>query len=353
MKNPCLKILLILSLPLVLTFAACNNDNYSTTPGPTNKGAYILCESIPPAAGDYSLINLETDSVSNNLFQNSNPGMTLGVRPEGLLMYQNLELYIVTQGSPGTNGKMYHLYAQSTRILDTVTFGSNPYNFTIVLGKIYCTNISSDFVTKLDLNLNIITNSIQVGPNPADITFGHYFVYVAKSANTTENSLAIIDAYHSDQVTKAFFNAPPVSAAANYDNVFISGFTDKKIYRMDTLVSNKVIDTLYINTSYDAVGQIAAGDLRTMYFVLMSGSDGKAIYKFDILTKTVSPVITEDPSLINIYGFGYEPETRTLFILDSKDGSQNGQVRKYDDSGQLIKIYDIGGKFPRRIAFRY
>jgi hypothetical protein len=328
-------ILIIICFSIDIYFSSCNNTSVDNTII-TKKGAFVLYEqSQSSGPGDYSYVNLETDTVTDNIYSSSNSGSSLGISPDGIFMYLNLELFVLTQGNPGGMGKIYRINAQSNNPVNSLTFGSNPYSFAHVMGRLYCTNISGDYVTKLDLDFNIRNGSINVGPNPSEIVAAHNFIYVSKARYTTENSLAVID-YNNDVVTKAFFNAPPVSAASNIDRVFVTTYTDKKIYRMDSLVSNNISD-----------------NLNTMYFVALNGNNGKAVYKMDIISKTVSPFITGEASLIDIYGLGYEPEKQIIFIMDSKDGTQNGQVRKYDNTGVLLKTYDIGGKFPRRIALRY
>jgi hypothetical protein len=264
-------------------------------------------------------------------------------------------LYVTSQGSFGGRGRMFKIRTSDNKLQDTVSFGANPYDFDLSQGFFWVTNIGGSTVTKIDGNLNIINASISVGPNPTKIIPAMNYMYVAKAGYTSENSLAIINVFN-DNVTKVFFNAPPVSVAYNTGGVYVSAYTNKMIYKVDTLVFNNVIDSISMTSiSNDAVGEIIAGNYRTLYAVGLDtsyfGDVGRVVYKVDILDKSVSPVIN-DQSITNLYGISYDYINSQIVIADSKSGASPGQVRVYGADGSLRKTYQLTGYFPRKFAFK-
>jgi hypothetical protein len=322
---------------------------------------FVLYEGLfnQPSTYDYGFINPLNDSVKANLFQNSNSGANLPPFPDGMMIINNTDLFITCQGNFGGQGRMYRLDASTNKVMDTVTFGSNPFNFTYFQNNFYVANIGGSNVTKLNYNLDIV-NTYSVGPNPKDAIPVLDRIYISKASYTNENSVGIIDII-SNQVSKVYFPAHPVSVANNTGGIYISTYGWKKLYILDSLVATDIIDSISVNIPYMAIGDIIPGDGRTLYIVgisdtVFSSYIGKGLYKFDLLTRTFDPLF----STINmngsddIYGVAYEQTNKYLYIGNSKGFMGNGTVEVYNAStGALIKTYDIVGVAPKRFAFKY
>ena len=341
---------------LAVLVSGCARDEITNTPVSSTSGILVLYEGgFTPGSGDYAFINTSTDSVYNDVFKNSNNNAGLGLYPDGMFLYGQY-LYVSSQGSYGGPGRMFKISSSDNKLLDTVSFGVNPYDFELSQGDFWVTNIGGSTVTRIDGNLNIVNPSIEVGPGPAKIIPAMGYMYVAKSSYTSENSVAVINVFN-NSVTKTFFNAPPVSAAYNTGGVYVSTFTNKKIYLLDTLAINTVTDSISLaSISNDAAGEVIAGDYRTLYVVGLDtslfGNVGKAVYKIDIFTGAVTTFIN-DPSIIDIYGIAFDAVNFQVVIADSRSGGEPGQVRVYGDNGSLRKTYTLSGYFPRKIVFKY
>jgi outer membrane protein assembly factor BamB len=199
--------------------------------------------------------------------------------------------------------------------------------------------------------------SFNVGQNPADIIQEEGFLYVSKKSYTSENLLAVINSI-TGNVQKVFFNTPPVSAASN-GLVYVSTYSGKKIFLVDTTSTAGKIDSIDMNIPEPAIGDIIAGDSRTIYVLgvsdtMFSANVGRTVYKIDIINKTVNtqPIITAEPDG-DIYGISYDYVNDRIYIMDSKNGLQNGQVRVYNKDGGLLKTFNIGGKYPKRAIVKY
>jgi hypothetical protein len=355
------KLYLVLAILFLigLIYIGCSRDSIVNTQVVTAQGVFVLYEgSFSAGSGDYSFIDLSNDNVTSNVFQNSNSGAVLPLFPDGLNLFVNKNLYIVCQGNYGGHGKMFKIDGTTNKLLDTSAgFGTNPYDLAYAYNNnnsFYITNISGSTVTQIDTALNVTTPSIEVGPNPSDLIFAQTNMYVAKTSYTTENSLAIINTL-SNNVTKAYFAAPPVSVANNTGGIYVSTYTKKTLYVLDSIFITQIDDSVVIPSNYAAIGDVIAGDPRSLFVVgldVVSMVDvGKEVWKYDIFNKTTTRIIPNQSGQ-SIYGISYEPYSKLIYIADSKGGVSNGEVRVYDTDGTLKKTYEIGGKYPRRFAFK-
>jgi hypothetical protein len=347
----------VLAVIFTVLFYGCSRDDILTNPVKSTQGIFVLYEGGSTAgSGDYSFINVANDSVFNDVYQNSNQNSNLGLFPDGLAL-SGTNLFVTSQGSYGGPGKIFKINSADNKLVSSAVIGTNPYDFVVTSAGIFVTNTSSDYVTKLDLNLGNPT-SIPVGSSPSKIIFAHDNVFVAKQSYTMENSLAIINP-SSLQVNKVFFSSPPVSVESNMGGIYVSTFTSKKLYVLDTNSLTTVIDSVVFSApqfTNSAIGEVVAGDASTLYVVGLDTSafysTGKAVYKVNIPNKSVS-VFINDPAINDIYGIAYDAVNGRVVIADSRFGVENGQVRVYNNDGSIRNNYTIGGKFPRKIAFKY
>jgi hypothetical protein len=269
------------------------------------------------------------------------------------------KLFVVCQGNFGLPGTIYKIDASNNQLISSKTFGTNPYSIASEFsGNLFVTNSAGDYVTELDVNLNIIVDSIRVGNNPSEIVQYANFLYVAKQSYTTENSLAMINLINY-QVSKFFFNTPPVCVETAENRVYISTYSGKKIYSIIQQF-NTIGDSLDMNISEPAIGTIVSMDSHTLFVLGVADTSfasnvGKRVYKVDTQTKVIDPSFniictgTDD-----IYGITYDNLSQKLYVANSKSGSSNGEVKVYDINGNLLNTYsDIGGKFPKRMAVKY
>ena len=343
----------VLSLSVLLF--GCSRDEITNSPVSTTQGILVLYEGgLTPGSGDYAFINTNTDTVYNDVYRNSNNNANLGLFPDGMYLYGQY-LYVTSQGNFGGQGKMFKISSADNKLISSVSFGANPYDMELSQGDFWVTNIGGSTVTRIDGNLNIVNASIQVGSNPTKIVNSLNHLYVAKASYTTEYSVAVINKFD-NSVTKVLFNSAPVSVASTYKGVYVSAYTDKKLYLIDTLQFNVVIDSISCaSVQNDAVGEVTAGDNNILYVVgtdtALFGNTGKTVYKVDIVTNNVTELIN-DAQITDIYGISYNPAKGQIVIADSRSGSHPGQVRVYDKNGSLVRLYQLTGYFPRKFAFK-
>lgn len=349
----------LLFIFLFLLISGCTRDENLNNIIFTAKGVFVLYEgSFNLGSGDYSYIDLSNNTVANNVYQSSNNNANLGLIPDGMIITGNQNLYITSQGNYGGQGTIFKINASNNQLMSSLNFGRNPYSMTYNSNYIYVTNVGSSFVSKIDFNLSMIRDSIQVGPAPTEIIYALSNFYVSKASYTSENSLAVINEF-TDQVTKIYFNAPPVSVANATGGIYVSTYTNKKLYILDSTLS-QINDSISMPSSFqrDAIGEIITGGSRYLYVVALDIENfadvGKEIWVVDLIasTPTVSLLIPYVSGQV-IYGISYEPYSGSIYIADSRGGSSNGYVYVYNTSGQQQNSFNIGGQFPRRFAFKY
>lgn len=350
-----LQVIFLFTIIIILIYAGCSQDSSVNSGTVTTKGVYVLCEGVNSlGSGDYSFIDLSNGNVSNNEFKNNNPGLLFPLYPNGFYMYGNKYLYITCQGISAGKGRMFKVDGETNKLLDSSSlFGSNPYDFTFALtnSTFYISNLSGSSVTQIDPNnLSIKADSIPVGPNPTELLFALYYIFVAKSSSTLENSLAIINTY-SNSVAKIYLNFPPVSVANNLGGIYVSGYTKKKLYVLDSEFTH-IVDSIQIHTTMSAIGDLVAGDARTLFVVGLAGGVGLEVRKYNIAKKTDTLIIPYQSGR-SIYGIAYEHIQQFIYVTDAKSGSLISEVRAYDTDGNSKKTYEISGFYPKRFAFIY
>lgn len=352
-----------MSVLLIIFFTSCQREEIVNFPVVSTSGVFVLHEGLfaNPSSYDYAFIDIQNNTIYTNVFQNSNNGQNLNAFPDGMQLYLNQILYATAQGDYQSQGTIYKINASNNQLETSVNFGMNPYSLVIDLTtkRIFVSNLTGSSVTQLDLNLNILTDGIQVGDSPTELISALQRIYVAKASYASEYSLAILDIYSPTQVSKVFFDAPPISAANNTGGVYVSTYTNKKLYVLDSLAATQIddsIDLVTLGFTDEGCGDVLAGDSRTIFVVgidtSLYGYVGKNVYKYDLVTLTLTKIIS-DEEISDIYAIAYEPNDRYIYIGDPNGGLNPAEVRVYNTSGTLVRVYPTGGYYPARFAFKY
>jgi hypothetical protein len=351
-------VLLLVLVPIIY-FSGCSDEDNPIIPVTTASGIFVLYEGdfSDPTSYDYGFIDIASGNVTPKVFRSVN-GISLNKVPDGMLLHGN-ELYITAQGNFSGPGSIYRINSTTNQLIASdSSLGKNPYSLVIYNSRIYVSSIAGDFISVLNLDLSPVNDSLGVGPNPADLIAAMDNVYISKASYTLENSLAIVHTI-TNTVSKVFFSKPPVSVANNIGGVYVSTYSHKKLYIIDSLSSN-VGDSIDINISEPAIGTIIAGSPRTLYILgvedtTFSQNTGKKVYKLDLITRQLDPNFNiAFTGIDDAYGISYDPLEERIYITNSKSGQANGELRIYDKNGGLIRTYsDVGGKFPKRTAIKY
>lgn len=311
-------------------------------------GTYILYEN---SAGqtDYAFYDASSNTVTDNVFSNSNSGRKMGITAGDMKLNNNRDLYISTLGTQGSEGELYRISVDNNAATDSISFGRNPYGFVINNNRLVISNLGSSFASVLDLDFNFINDSIEVGPQPVGVLYGFGKYVITRSGASPENSLALIDE-SSNFVQKLFYPSNPVSALYNVNGIFVSSSSSRKIYRIDSK-NFETVDSFSVPTSQLTIGQIV---FKTQSkFLIVAGS--REIWEAETVNNTLQfRLLYEGNVGVNILNIAYESTGNLVFIAEGYDMISNGAFYIIDaETGLTKSTHQLGGRRPVRFAFKY
>lgn len=309
---------------------------------------YVLSEGgFSEGTSQLSMLNMQDSLFTQSIL---NPG-NIGLYPDGIFLF-NKNIYITEQGNFGGSGKIYKLDSVGTVIASTEV-GTNPYSLTITNNKVYITSGPASNVSVLDINNFSFINDITVGVYPQEITSNENYVFVANNSlwgGDSDSTVSVIDVKTDSVVSTITVKLNPSSLAITADNHLLVGCPGDEntgiIYKIELDTFTKIDSFLIPGYGF---GKGMTVDERTNSIYFKSSSND--IIKIDMQTKNTSRVVNPVDAVF-IYGYGYEPNSQTHYLLDAKDFSSNGSLLIYNMEGTLIKTYETGIA-PRRVAFDY
>lgn len=338
----------------ILTFAlllfGCND---STGPTVTNSGgnalagAYILYYS-PSTSTDYAYYDAVKDSVTDFVFTSNNPGVKLNVNPGEMKLNSDRKLYVTTRGIPGHNGTIYKIDPLSNTIEDSLRYGTSPHGFAINNNRIVAGNSGSTNVTVLDLDFNIIKDTIEVGSNPANVLYGFNKYIVTRNTLNNEPSAAFVDEINYG-VTKLFYPAVPVSAIYNVNGIFVLTNNNTNIYRIDP-ESILTIDSFTVPTIFSSLSKLVFKTQNSFYAV----AGGKEIWLASANSGTIGFTnIYPATGDVSIGTIAYEPNANELYF--TSESNPPGAILFVLDgnNGTVKRFKSLTGNNIQSIVFRY
>jgi len=338
----------------ILTFAlilfGCNDSsgpNVNNSGGNPLAGAYILYYS-PATSTDYAYYDAVKDSVTDFVFTSNNPGVKLNVNPGEMKLNSDKKLYITALGIPGNNGTIYKIDPLNNTIEDSLRFGNSPDGFAINNNRIVVGNSGSTNVTVLDLDFNLIKDTVEVGSNPANVLYGYNKYIVTRMTLNNEPSAAFIDEINFG-VTKLFYPAVPVSAIYNVNGIFISTNNNKNIYRIDP-GSLTTTDSFPLPTMFAGISELIFKTQNSFYAI----ADNREVW----LAKAESGTLTftrimEAVSDLFIRTAAFESTANELYLTSESFTGGNTLYIINGESGAVKRIKSFAGANTKSIIFRY
>jgi len=330
------KNLLLLISFFILTISNCYSQNTK---------AYILSEGNgAPGSGKLSSY---TYSGNNFTLSITNPG-NLGLYPDGIAKY-NSNLFICEQGGFGGQGKIYRMDSTGV-ILNTQTFGTNPYALAVANNKIYAANGPASKVTVLNTSTLNIIKEIPVGVYPQEILGFQNKVFVCNTSvfgGAHDSSVSVINALTDSVVARIYFATEPTSLAISNDGKLLvgcSGF-DGKICKVDP-VTYQILDTYTLADGFDKDLSVDKNS-NNIFYVNYENN----IAQLNLSTRQVSVIIANStPASSYFYGYNFDYTSNKHFVLDAKSFVVSGSLNIYGASGNLEQTFTTGIA-PRRVIF--
>lgn len=342
--------LIISILTFALIFFGCNDSNGPTitnSGGNSLTGAYILYYS-PATSTDYAYYDAVKDSVTDFVFSSNNPGVKLNVNPGEMKLNSDRKLYVTTRGIPGDNGTIYKIDPLSNSIEDSLRYGSAPYGFAINNNRVVVGNSGSTNVTVLDLDFNIIKDTVEVGSNPANVLYGFNKYIVTRNTLNNERSAAFVDEINYG-VTKLFYPYVPVQAIYNVNGIFISTNLNKIVYRVDPETIT-TLDSFSVPTIFSSLDKLVF-KTQNSFFVI---AGMKEVWLATANSGTISFTnIFAASSDVNITAIAFEANANELYFT-SETNPPGAILYVLDGNNGTVKRFkSLAGNNIQSIVFRY
>ena len=334
----------------VFIFSSCKDNGTGPIVTPTAlHGVYISYENAHVGGSDYCFIDLDKDTVFNNVYENTNGSAFIDGPGKIALIGQNL--YMVCAGAPSQGGRIYEVNTSNNHLIKSQAFGNGPRSFEINNGNIFVSSAGGAYATLFDLNLTILNDFISVGFSPGKVSyaFGHYFV--CRNTEASFKDLAVVNE-SSLLATMAPFNFLPMAVVNNSKGYYLSGSNHKTVYRLDSVTYN-LIDSIVLPTSGDTTREmVKEGDLKMLVSV-----DSTEVWEINLASNppTSRLLIPFPGGRFRITTIGYEALTGRIYLLDNDGGPPYfGIVRVYDPAtGTQLKFYTTIGRNPNSLAFKF
>lgn len=339
--------------PLLLVFLGSCISNPIEEFGPVpllTQGVYVLNEGNP-GRGNSSLTLYIPDSnkVYPDIFSAVNV-RSLGDAGSDMVI-SGSQAFILMRGT----NKIEVIRTTDNRAIQGIALrpGGSPYCMAIVGSKGYVTNLSSSFVTVIDINtFNILRDSINVGANSQGIAAIGGKVYVCNSGFGDGRTVTVIESAIDRVLRTVQVGDGPSFAKITSDGrvwVVCSGSYTKetpgKIFVIEP-ATDAIIDSISIPTK-EHLGKISVSADGFAYVV---GKNN--VLKFNTrINQLLTAGFVVGGLGSNLYSVAVDDYNGDIYVADAKDSFQNGEVKIYGSDGVLKGRFDTG-ILPGAIVFK-
>jgi YVTN family beta-propeller protein len=308
--------------------------------------AYILSEGgFSAGSSKLSLYNIPSNDFTQNIFSPGN----IGLYPDGMIFHEN-HLYVLEQGGFGGEGKIYKLDSNGT-VINSRSFGTNPYSLVIANGKIYTTNGPAGTVIVLNLNDFSTVKTVNVGVYPQEIIAHGNKVFVCNTSEfggDSDSTVSVINTATDSVIATITVTKDPSSLAITNDGKILIGCpgSQSKIYAVDPVTHQK-IDSFAVENGF---GKDIAVDRNSdnIYYI----SYANAIARLNLVSRVVTQIIENpNPAAVYFYGYNFDYTNNKHLVADAKSFVVNGALNIYNLAGTLEHTYATGIA-PRRIVLK-
>lgn len=284
----------------------------------------------------------DQDSITPDAFFAAN-ARTLGNLGNGLKADGN-RIYVVLNGAASLEAMEYPGLASIGR---ATGFGSPRQALVLQNGDIALSDWGRNRVYRVSKSSLTVVDSVDVATGPEALLANQNELWVSCSGGYgIDSTVAIIDESTFELIATVPVGINPTSMVRMGNSVYVlcSGYTDYSGAGGDRAASLVRIDatTRAVTANYPGVGiSDRPTKLQTDGQILYWIRDG---YTGDVMR--MDPTALDYPALPWIgggaYGLYVDPATRDIYVLDAKDFQQNGEVRRYSFTGQLISSAEAG-----------
>ena len=357
MKKSSFLIRLMLGVISIMTIA-CDDDDKGPK-GEYEKGVFVVNEgNFLDADGTISHINTTSGVITQDIFGLSNDEKALGDVVQSMTIDKDLAFVVVNNSN-----KMEVVNVNTFESVYTLSGLSMPRYFITYKGKGYLTEWVSfadpGHVAIVDLESQEVIESITTDYGAENIIEHEGELYVS---NSSTNTVSVIDPEEKEVIKTIEVGNGPGAFVIDAENqlwVICGGgrdeewnpLNDGKLVRLnptksDDPVSNSVTKTIELNTNVMAKAVINKAGNQIFF------AKGNSVYAVSITSaEGPSEALIEEAAVTSFYGIGIDPETDMLYLADSKAFVGNGEVYRYNTSGNAVDHF-TAGRGPNGFVFR-
>lgn len=323
----------------ILTFFSCKKTETEkpTTDGfsAPSSGLYIANEGqFMNGNGSITFYNGTLSSTVQDVFATVN-GVALGDVCQSMKKIAD-KIYIVVNNS----AKIEVVTASTMKRVATISGLMSPrYIFPISLSKAYVSDLYANKLSVINLNLNTVTNTIDLNGSTEEMILYNGKVYVTNlntpylyvinpTTDQLEDSILIGIGGNSIQIDSN--NKLWVLCGGDYVTS-----TPASLHKVDPATGTAELSLIFPAFDYPTRLKInETGD--ELYFLDVN------VYKMAIIDNNLPSTIFIDANGRSLYGLAYDKRGHFVYVTDAIDYQQDGRAYKYDLSGNEISNFPTG-----------
>lgn len=324
----------------------------------------VGCKEDPPAPGTSDVQKLENGMLvlCEGLFQHNNSSVSWVELPGGNSIGNFFETK-TTRGLGDTGNdmaqygsKIYIVVNVSSTIevmrasdflpvkqIEMMDGGQpkQPRSMAFANGNVYVSCFDG-YVDVIDTATLTVTERIAVGANPEGVAIANNKLYVANSGGlnfpNVDTTVSVINLASHTELTKVTVGPNPGGVLANdAGDVFVIargdyGAVPSRLRKIDS-GTDQVVNNTY---TFDISGMAPMNSTDMIVY------DATGIRRFNFQADAIDFTYPLNMSEIHtLYGVVYHPSEQNLYVLDAMGYTNQGFVRKFSTSGNLISSYQV------------
>jgi len=318
---------------LAFTCLSCSNDDDLTPIAPRGdyeNGLLITHEGqFTGGFGTVSYVSNDFSTVENNIFSNAN-GRTLGTVAQSMTFNGDLAYIVIN-----VSNQIEVVNRYTFESVATIAIGlSNPRYMAINNGKGYVTNwgdglvADDDFIAIIDLENNLVENSVSVGEGPERIiSHDDQIIFSLKGGFNYNNKIGVLDISNNTVETITTNDVPDELVIDDTDNLIVL-CEGKPAWTEDETLASFVRIDLSNNTIVSSL-DFEFG----LHPNLMDYDNDNLYYYLNGDVHRIMPMANElstNPILTGANFYNMRVRNNFIYGVDALDYASNGLLSVYD-----------------------
>lgn len=285
--------------------------------------------------GSLSYYQSQTNTVSNNVYQQANNNVPLGDVIQSAYQFNN-KFYVVANNSSKIEVMNSFTFSNDATITG---FNSPRYFLPISVSKAYVSDLYSNSIQVVDLTSNTITGSITTNCWTEQLLLHNDTVY---ACDMTNDNLLIINPANNSLVDSVKLGVEPNSIVKDKNEklwiICGGGFQEDnaKLIRFNPQTRSIEATFVFPNINHSPSNLVMNKEGGHLYFL------NNNVYRMEISASSLPSSELINNSNNNFYGLGIDPISDEIYVADAIDYVQNGIVFRYSSSGSLIHQFNVG-----------